>query len=770
MDAYLLISRYSTLNFNHKWRQREQQIADYTQRVIANDKVTIQYNVPIGEAQTWDYITVRQYDPDGVEIPITPNLLYATSEREFYGVLADTRERGCYRIVFELTKAGTTTVVAESLFEVILPEDEGADDLVLFRYNNIDHKDNTVFLDDFYFRCEARLFPQNETYGIEDNQFRDQDYDPRTLSAEAYLTYGLTIGGSGGVPNWVADKINLIFSCTEVYITEWPVEYVRSDGATVERTTLGDMNPLYLFTLNIEKTLGGVEAVLIGKVDAPPEEEESANLMFYIDVEEAEQDVPIDPEFTIDPTNIQVGATDTAAKAITVTCPDNTWTVYLPGAGGDWITVAKTSATQATVTLAENSGTIERSAIVRFTWVNPATGQYENRDLLVLQYASSSQPPQAITITGLVVDSETLTAVAGATVVLRNNGIQYATTTTDSSGNYSFQTNWIESTWNSAILSLQAGKEGYITTDAESFFKPSFAIATASPVTQPSILLQNNGIANIIINVEVVEQTGTIIVHGRITNSSSTPIIGAGISITDSNGVLLGMGVSKANGEYQVGIDLTEQQYNATSLRLIINEQSGTYQTYDEPILKPSYAIAAAMGITANAQLTLIPSSGSYYVDTSDNIVPFNVQDAPLINFSTSSPYTASVIINGVPVRKNDIKELHFGTDYEVENTIIGNNFLTYFQTLEILDIRGLKNVPNSTRGNVANVFQECRALREIIWGETRPLFNSVTATNAMQNVPRDSGCIRHHATQAAADAVLAAYGGKISLWTVVID
>jgi hypothetical protein len=51
-----------------------------------------------------------------------------------------------------------------------------------------------------------------------DQIYNDQRYNSVVLSSRTYRNFPLSIGGSFGVPDWVIDKINLIFSCNDVKI------------------------------------------------------------------------------------------------------------------------------------------------------------------------------------------------------------------------------------------------------------------------------------------------------------------------------------------------------------------------------------------------------------------------------------------------------------------------------------------------------------------------------------------------------------------------
>ena len=81
--------------------------------------------------------------------------------------------------------------------------------------------------------------------------FRDQSDRYKQLSALPYRKDIFSVGGGFGVPNWVADKLNYIFSTSFVLIDE--MKYSRSESAVPEMTSIHGDYPMYLYKIELEK-------------------------------------------------------------------------------------------------------------------------------------------------------------------------------------------------------------------------------------------------------------------------------------------------------------------------------------------------------------------------------------------------------------------------------------------------------------------------------------------------------------------------------------
>jgi hypothetical protein len=597
-QAYLQISEYSTLNFSNDWRQCEQWRRDYAQRVVVGDIVTVQYGVPKGLSQTWTGIAVRQYNlTTGVAATLSPSLVLDGDGLAAYNVTANAAAVGCYRVAIEVTTGGRTTAVAESVFEVV-EEDLGS---LLFRYQNEKDKDGTMFGEPFYFRCPAKFFPQNEEYGSEDNAFRDQEYAPSLLSSEAYTTYGLTVGGPQGVPTWVGRKLNAILSCTELYLGEVGSEaqFVKSDGAKIERVSLGEMNPLYQFGVDLEKVSDGI---LIG--DYIPDEIVRRDIWAIIECYET---ITEEVMFDISPSTAFF-AYNGATQTVGVTAADNSWEVS--AADTSWLTATKNSDNTATITPAQNTGTANRSQNVTFQWTSPTTGVTTTRTLVVTQYAQAITIAD-ITISGTVVDSSTGQPISNsASDVVRlsatesnSANVHLGYSTLDASGRFSKTITIDGDDW-AAFTRIIATviAPGYTAKDFN-ISAPTFANASTNGVQFGTLQLVLIPGKDIWVTIDCYEAgeviEGPIVIKGKAVRYMNGPAV-AGATVTlKADDTTIGTTTTDTNGNFSCLWNTTENNYNNTYRLLYTVSKSGYLEYLDsEYIVRlPVYAEVVAGGI-----------------------------------------------------------------------------------------------------------------------------------------------------------------------------
>jgi hypothetical protein len=76
---------------------------------------------------------------------------------------------------------------------------------------NVTEDDNS-----FFFRCEGGIKPNSDINKTNATDFSDQEDEVIPLHQNPYNTFLLTIGSNEGVPIWVRDKLNHIFSLNEL--------------------------------------------------------------------------------------------------------------------------------------------------------------------------------------------------------------------------------------------------------------------------------------------------------------------------------------------------------------------------------------------------------------------------------------------------------------------------------------------------------------------------------------------------------------------------
>ena len=245
------ISKFSSLNFDHKWRLGFQTPVVYEQKFRVGDTVRVQYSVP---KQAPFRIIPQLVDRDTEEVTeLTPSLI-SLENNDTYDV-ADVSfiAPGAGLFTFRIVQ-GTTPEHIAAYSDFCVEEDSS--DTVLFGYENRRDEFDVFFRGrPFCFRVEGVFLPSERTFDVENETFRDQRYTLTQLSALPYSKQTLTVGGGYGVPYWVAEKINLILSMTDISINGIP--YVRSEGAAPELTQLHNDYPLFVYKIELERKKTG---------------------------------------------------------------------------------------------------------------------------------------------------------------------------------------------------------------------------------------------------------------------------------------------------------------------------------------------------------------------------------------------------------------------------------------------------------------------------------------------------------------------------------
>lgn len=120
-----------------------------------------------------------------------------------------------------------------------------------FEYKNSYNKFNIVFNTgiQFGFRVESSRGPLAPM--SVDTVWQDQPLDLETIDSIPYRQFKLSVGGLWGVPDWVIEKVNRIFSCDTVFIDGR--QYTKADGAKWE-TIVAEGYPLRGWKIDIRET------------------------------------------------------------------------------------------------------------------------------------------------------------------------------------------------------------------------------------------------------------------------------------------------------------------------------------------------------------------------------------------------------------------------------------------------------------------------------------------------------------------------------------
>lgn len=245
----LKISDFSSLNFRHDWRLHFQYPAGYVQRFLPTDSIYVQYATIgqyVGDLEIW--LT----DSAGNDISqLEPTVIKTTDDVTVSAVACPPLPVGSYILQFRIAQYSRVIAWAPFCIVAELP------DSVLFTYTNYRDDFDTVFNTEIDYRVEAVWLPTDTSFLVNAESFRDQNGIAHQLSAQPYETRALTIGGgisAFGVPDWVARKINNIFSCSSVFIDG--EQYARSEGAVPEKTDIATDYPLFMYKITVEPQSG----------------------------------------------------------------------------------------------------------------------------------------------------------------------------------------------------------------------------------------------------------------------------------------------------------------------------------------------------------------------------------------------------------------------------------------------------------------------------------------------------------------------------------
>jgi|ERR1051326_2242735 hypothetical protein len=124
---------------------------------------------------------------------------------------------------------------------------EKFENTLLFSYFHTRYHEDVIFETGirYYFRVEGslgRLMP-----GSTDSLYIDQKHNPYTVSSKPFSGFPLTVGDERGVPDWVVQLMNYIWSCNNVIIEGKP--YGRSSDFKLE---LVEEKPFPMRVINMD--------------------------------------------------------------------------------------------------------------------------------------------------------------------------------------------------------------------------------------------------------------------------------------------------------------------------------------------------------------------------------------------------------------------------------------------------------------------------------------------------------------------------------------
>lgn len=137
---------------------------------------------------------------------------------------------------------------------------------VLFQYSNSKYHGDVIFETGitFGFRCEAvirRLDP-----GSERTAYRDQKINPSTLKVRPFRAWELGIGHLSGIPDWIIDKMNWVWSCDNVLVDG--KSFAVLEDSKFEDQEIHKQYPWRHWTLNIQEGVNRASKIVGVDVDS----------------------------------------------------------------------------------------------------------------------------------------------------------------------------------------------------------------------------------------------------------------------------------------------------------------------------------------------------------------------------------------------------------------------------------------------------------------------------------------------------------------------
>lgn len=240
----LLVSRFSSINFDEDWKLPFQIQECYLQKFKPSDHPRVQYSLETASA-------LKPFmDINGAVSEINTSevvVIEDTTIREFVVNLGSVVSRTNVEIFFAESAQGSRELSA------IIDVDPDVENTVLIEYTNRRNDFDTVFnpANKFSFRVEGCFLPQEFSFDSETESFRDQRHKSKLLSGFPVEKRTLSIGGGFGVPNWAARLINGIFCLSNVEVDG--ERMIRVDGG-VELSMIHNDYPLYIYKIELEHT------------------------------------------------------------------------------------------------------------------------------------------------------------------------------------------------------------------------------------------------------------------------------------------------------------------------------------------------------------------------------------------------------------------------------------------------------------------------------------------------------------------------------------
>jgi hypothetical protein len=247
MDDYLFTNRIRT----------DQTELSYKQKWTVHDAIPLQFET------NFDPIQIDVIDCTG-HVYFSVNAVKRSQNKNIPGYYAyevnlslAALSEGTYYLY--MTLGGTTLMISEP-FEV----GDGAG-TILFEYNNSAYHADILFQTGIMLRFRVEGVLKNFDPSSERTSYRDQRLNPTVLKSVPFRSWELHIGKDYGVPDWVADKLNWIFSCDNVLIDGKP--YAVLEDSKIEGADIHPMYPMRSYTIKIQEGINRASKIVGVAVD-----------------------------------------------------------------------------------------------------------------------------------------------------------------------------------------------------------------------------------------------------------------------------------------------------------------------------------------------------------------------------------------------------------------------------------------------------------------------------------------------------------------------
>jgi hypothetical protein len=255
-------SQYLTKHFDDYWAKEQRRNfetdVEYKQKWQTNDSFPLQYesNFASINLKVIDCNQAAVIDQNAVQIRANKYLPgYFVYENTISWASVPT---GTYWLL--LTLGGTTQMISEPM-EIA----EEWPNTILYEYYNSTFHGDIVFETGIIlkFRCESfitRLEPGNER-----TAYRDQKMNPTVLKSVPFRKWNLHIGHPTGVPDWVMDLMNWIWSCDNVACDG--KSFAVAENANFEETEHDKVYPFRSWNLAIQEGVNRYSKIVNPEVD-----------------------------------------------------------------------------------------------------------------------------------------------------------------------------------------------------------------------------------------------------------------------------------------------------------------------------------------------------------------------------------------------------------------------------------------------------------------------------------------------------------------------